>query len=599
MPLATGLIDAAISAESSTFYGAYWGELTRFAVLDIDEDSKYHNAQELQRLTQNLASCGLSKTCHYQSSRSGGWHLYIPFDDWAPSKDVQSSLKAFLRGMGYDITGGQLEVFPCGNGLRLPLQVGFAWLDENGDIVVKREALSQEEAISRFLDDLETNANDWAIATELMESRSTAAAVAAGESAQEHEKAISGEGFDDLFTCRLIRENYEKGRKYWLEGLTEPNQRHDAVICIEHYLWHGDQAAGLPAYPGRFNDDRRYRLIREWLEENHNGLCKHINAGDWATVEAQIRRACLWRSDEAKRAQEYEPYPCTERAQEVLIARSLRTGRTWTMDDLKKGNDGREKEARKRIKYALVRLQERGEPITVAAVAREANAKRETVRRHKDLFAGWPGDKNRGVQGGPLLAAGSLGSESSEENFLDVLTESDSADLDVTEGSCSEELEPIDIAPPFLLPGVDPSSEPPASRPSPTGAFGSLDAGAQVRCYSGRTADGAGGSEPSCKPVVTASDGLFVIPQTYRGQERQPRREIICAQAGLVGVTTCYHSVVVICVHSQSVSDSGSNCRAQLPLQVADIGCIRLQSVPFRLFVYGNVRGPPMCARLL
>lgn len=38
----------------------------------------------------------------------------------------------------------------------------------------------------------------------------------------------------------------------------------DAIMCVEHYLWHGDPVAGLPALPGRFND---------------NGYSWHVTAG--------------------------------------------------------------------------------------------------------------------------------------------------------------------------------------------------------------------------------------------------------------------------------------------------------------------------------
>ena len=169
--LATGLIDAAISAECDTFYGAFWGDKTRFAVLDIDKDSKYHNAQELQRLRDNLAAVGLSGSVPFQSSQSTGWHLYVPFFDPAPSKEVEQALKAWLKRNGYDIRCGQLEVFPSGNGLRLPLQRGFAWLDDDGVPLLKREELGLDAALSRFLFDLRNNCNDWPLAKTEIESQ--------------------------------------------------------------------------------------------------------------------------------------------------------------------------------------------------------------------------------------------------------------------------------------------------------------------------------------------------------------------------------------------------------------------------------------------
>lgn len=144
------MIHGAISGESNTFYGAYFAPLTKFAVLDIDEKSKYHNAQELQRLNEILSLCGLAKIVLYQSSRSTGWHLYIPFDDAVDSKDLEAALKVLLRRFGYDLQGEQLEIFPSCNALRLPLQPGFAWLDGTGKRLRMREELTTDQAVDFF-----------------------------------------------------------------------------------------------------------------------------------------------------------------------------------------------------------------------------------------------------------------------------------------------------------------------------------------------------------------------------------------------------------------------------------------------------------------
>ena len=82
------------------FRGCYFGELTRFAVLDIDQESKYHDPAELVELAGKLAAVGLTVT-PYQSSDSGGWHLYLFFDDWARSGDVSQTIKTWLKLEGY------------------------------------------------------------------------------------------------------------------------------------------------------------------------------------------------------------------------------------------------------------------------------------------------------------------------------------------------------------------------------------------------------------------------------------------------------------------------------------------------------------------
>lgn len=430
VPLATGLIDGAISLTYDTLYGAYWGDKTKFVVLDIDTGSRYHNAQDLALLREQLAAAGISASVLYRSSRSDGWHLYLPFDDFAPSKDLEQALKAYLKSHGYQIIGGQIEVFPSGNALRLPLQKGFAWLDDAGGVVLLREDIATDAAISRFLADLQGNSNNWTQVKSLIDSHLRAAAVAAGELVPAERKSADNADFDEDEYYKLIQENYEKGRQYWQTGLTQKNQRHDAIICVEHYLWHGDQAAGMPARPGRFNDKSRFRLIRQWLEAKHHGHCNHIKAGDWETVEADIKRCVVWRAD-AKSAAGNDEYPLTEHAQEVLQARSMSTGRVWTMDDLKKGNERRERKARNQIRKAVENCLAAGMKITRNKLAQEAGCSPNTVSKHRDIwwiFSSGSGDQSRGVLGGSVSDSAPPGS--SEEGFLNSPLSEDSVDLE-------------------------------------------------------------------------------------------------------------------------------------------------------------------------
>ncbi|MGH2505919.1 MAG: hypothetical protein ACRDHZ_00635, partial [Ktedonobacteraceae bacterium] len=100
---------AAVAGAEPSFYGLKWGERTRFAVMDIDKDSKYRSDLELQKLQEKLAAVGLIGKL-YRSSESGGWHLYIFFADWARSAEVNETLGRWLRASGYAIRGGVLEV---------------------------------------------------------------------------------------------------------------------------------------------------------------------------------------------------------------------------------------------------------------------------------------------------------------------------------------------------------------------------------------------------------------------------------------------------------------------------------------------------------
>lgn len=523
-PLPDETILAAIDGKKSEIYGLKFGDETRFAVLDIDKNSQYRNALELGNLQTKLAAVGLIAK-PYRSSESGGWHLYIFFEEWANRDQVQRCLSDWLRAHGYEIRNGVLEVNPSGMGLRLPLQSGFAWLDNEGNLIRTREELTRDEAIASFVFDLEENKRNWSEAKNRIESELEAIDRSRDRDALAHQKAIDTDGFEKLFNYRLIAETYEEGRRIWQEGLTKTGQRHDAIKAIEHYLWHGDQIAGVPALPATENDEARYNLILRWMEERHNGFCNHINRGKWHKVKADIKRACFWR----RRSETYKvrtPYLMSENAIDALIARSKATGRIWTMADFEKGNDGRKEDARKRISKALETLIAKGQRIGRNELARAAGCSPNTVSRHRDLWcllASGSGDKSPFLDLDLGVRGGVPGSEEEEKELLDPPGFEDSGDLDDSEALESVELAPIVITPPLLLPGSEPTSEPPASSPSPSGCFASLDAGAQVRRYSGRGSGAAGGleREPSSRATGADAPAMFVILQTYRAEKKQ------------------------------------------------------------------------------
>lgn len=386
IPLFTGMIDAAISASCSTFYGAFFGKTASFAVLDIDEGSQYHNAVELEKLLDELLSVGLSAV-PYRSSESGGWHLYLPFIQAEQSDEVEATLKRWLRTVGYEIRGGQLEVFPTGNALRLPLQPGFAWLDESGNLIHKREDLGVEQALAFFLQDRAENARDWQEAKGLIESQILLAEQARGSQfekrVQRHEERIEIRGFEHLFARGCIRTVWENGRKFWQDGLQKPGDRHNAVLAVGHYLWYGDPERGVQAVAGGRYDRYRARLIEEWLAQKHNGMCRHINEGNWRIVREQIERAVSWRKD---KEQERPAYPLTSRLLKRLVSIYKRTGRVWAIEQFERANENSKLEARDRIRQAILELKQEGQLLTFAEIARRAGAHWRTVKKNEDLL---------------------------------------------------------------------------------------------------------------------------------------------------------------------------------------------------------------------
>lgn len=431
-PLFDALILRAISdSHRGIFRGCFSSHRTKFGVLDIDKESRHRNAHELQKLQAHLAAVNLYGIL-YRSSDSGGWHLYLPFDEWEESEEVETTLKTWLKCLGYQIEGGQLEVFPSGNGLRLPLQKGFAWLNDDGSLKVRREEITEEQALASFLSDLEENSSNWQRAKRLIESQIQSAGSLAGAGGQSHDKVISLAGFEDFFKRGKIQETWDKGRDYWLNGLNGPNQRHEAVLAIGHYLWYGDDSENIPAFPGRGHNETRARLIEAWLRKKHNGFCNHINRGQWNEILAHIWRAVFWRR--GNRFKAYEPYPMTDRLIKRLIEVYNKTGQLFEINRMAEANNKRQLAARDRIRAAVLKCEQSGQQITRNGLAELTGCSPNTVSRHQDLWLLTTGSGvySRGVWGVSLAPAGlEVGFEEQEKSEFTPSVQEDSEGFEI------------------------------------------------------------------------------------------------------------------------------------------------------------------------
>jgi hypothetical protein len=266
------------------------------------------------------------------------------------------------------------------------LQKGFAWLDNSTNVIIRRDELTTTQALNRFLNDRISTSNNWTVAKRLIETQLAAFRSISSDNAQAKQARIAVEGFEELFAYQLIKQNYEDGRQFWFDGLKEKGQRHRAILCVEHYLWHGDSSAGVPALPGDGNNNARSRLILAWLQAKHNGFCNHINRGNWQKVEAQISRAVKWRRP-SDALQVRSPYSLTERLIERLITLSKTTGRTWSVEDLQKGNLGREAQARQKIREAVGLLNDQHRRITIRKLMKLTGCSYHTIKKHVDLWS--------------------------------------------------------------------------------------------------------------------------------------------------------------------------------------------------------------------
>jgi hypothetical protein len=362
------------------YRGCHFGRETRHGVIDIDINSKYHNAQELAKIRTRFAAVGLELT-PYQSSESGGWHLYFFFSSFVLSQEVETVIKRWLKVQGYELAGGTLEVFPSGNALRLPLQKGFGWLDSDGKLVKRREEITTDEAISSFLSDLTKTQANWDEVRSLIESQISETRAAAGRSGQEHRERVSADGLEELYTRGLDHETYQRGRNYWLNGLTGASQRHSAILSVGHYLWFGDTSQGVRALPGVRNAGARVEAISHWLREKHNGHSETINSDRWRDVQSDIENACYW-TPKGSLVSESESYPLTDR----LINRLCQT-KVLTPDQYAKANRRREGAARAKIRAALNQMLAEGKHPTIRNLVQATGCRKETVKKHSDIWA--------------------------------------------------------------------------------------------------------------------------------------------------------------------------------------------------------------------
>jgi len=390
----TEIIKAIACANHSFYLGTRAGKTTRFAVLDIDNGSKYHSKPQLDRLLHALSKAGLARSSLFRSSFSGGWHLYIFFEEPVNSLLLYRQLVSFLRLSDFDVAKGALEVFPNpgngssskGMGLRLPLQHGWAWLDKR-DLTVDHERyeMTATKALEWFLDLLDSDANSVDVLRQMtarideLERRRAAARVHGVEGKADNViqlRKVAGvprEGEHTEFVTSVFghippgmnTEDWMKGRTYHQEGLTGPSQRADSIFCLGHYFFYGDPSRNLPALGYGFEEERGFAL-KEYLEARHNGCSEEINRGRADALD-QVYRAANWRPEHKLSVEPVKYSP----------VRPI----SWVRE-----NANRKSDARKRIQEALSGIKSLKRTFTTVELQKAAECSRETLYKHKDIW---------------------------------------------------------------------------------------------------------------------------------------------------------------------------------------------------------------------
>lgn len=386
------ILKAIIGIHPKFILGCRAGSATRYAVIDIDADSKYHNQHQLQRLRAALNDAGITRTIVYRSSFSEGWHLYIFFDEPINSKDLRAQLVQLLKLNKFDIAKGTLEVFPApgegslGNGLRLPLQPGFAWLNQRDlEIEYYREELSPRKALEWFLTNLSEEANSRRDFLRLKAHvEQFACRLASLDTVAQRpitniipipihreKTAASGIAVEQVIASfghvpgGLNCDDWLKGRQYFAQGLTGPSQAAEFKFCLSHYLFYGDPQNDIKPL-GYAHEDERQWLMEKLFDAKHNGHSKDFNRNRKDAM-AHIARLAHWRPEHLRGADVaiYKP--------EVPIA--------WVRHNANQAAD-----AQARIKKAVEKLVAAGQPFSIRDLKAAAKCSEPTLYKYQDLW---------------------------------------------------------------------------------------------------------------------------------------------------------------------------------------------------------------------
>lgn len=135
--------------------GCRFDSKTRFAAIQIPAGSRYYDNEGLSTLKDALGDIApYIKLFQYPECR----YLYIFFSESLPSVDVGAALSECLMNAGVEVAVSTMYVHPTTNAMPLPLQPDFAWLNADGQIIVRRDEISLESAVSLFLFDFTKNA---------------------------------------------------------------------------------------------------------------------------------------------------------------------------------------------------------------------------------------------------------------------------------------------------------------------------------------------------------------------------------------------------------------------------------------------------------
>ncbi|MBS1956258.1 MAG: hypothetical protein JST89_18880 [Cyanobacteria bacterium SZAS-4] len=153
-------IVSALNDNSNVIRAVSFDRTTKYAAIELPNHSPYLEIDSFRKLVELLQSLGL-KPRIYTASGSKDVQLFLFFSQAYKSTIVQDSLAKVLSWNGFLLRADKLVVYPSDVALPLPLQRGFAWLNEDLQPIVSRMEIALDSALALFCSEASRYATEF------------------------------------------------------------------------------------------------------------------------------------------------------------------------------------------------------------------------------------------------------------------------------------------------------------------------------------------------------------------------------------------------------------------------------------------------------
>lgn len=146
-------ISAAIDANPVYVRAATLDDTTNFLVITVPSDSRYIESHQFARLIKTLRALSVNPKI-YKAADSDDIQIYLPFAEKTNTTAIQRVLTRELINQSFEIAAHSLIIHSTDVPFALPLQAGFAWLNDDQSVKVRRDDISLDSAIALFVSDI-------------------------------------------------------------------------------------------------------------------------------------------------------------------------------------------------------------------------------------------------------------------------------------------------------------------------------------------------------------------------------------------------------------------------------------------------------------